>query len=81
MTNGGRRGTYHGAEGEVGLAAIEQDGPREEGVGGEAAGERVETCRSRVVAETDLPNARGKEQDWIERGGERTSLTESFCAA
>ena len=36
--------TYRGAEGEVGLAAVEEDGPGEEGVGGEAAGERVEQC-------------------------------------
>ena len=32
----------NGAEGEVGLAAVEEDGPGEEGVGSEAAGERVE---------------------------------------
>jgi hypothetical protein len=34
--------TYRGAEGEIGLAPVEEDGPGEEGVGGEAAGERVE---------------------------------------
>jgi hypothetical protein len=35
------RATYRGAEGEVGLAPVEEDGPGEEGVGGEPPGERV----------------------------------------
>jgi hypothetical protein len=34
--------TYRGAEGEVGLAPVEEDGAGKEGVGGEATGERVE---------------------------------------
>jgi hypothetical protein len=42
VTRGRRRRAYRGAEGEVGLAAVEEDGPVEEGVGGEASGERVE---------------------------------------